>query len=58
MQQRAHQMLEWDSRKKMHIQHKKLVKLQKDEKERLEKKQKQDISFLKFKEWLKTSLIK
>ena len=27
MQQRSHQMLEWDSRKKMHIQHKKLVKL-------------------------------
>lgn len=58
MQQRSHQMLEWDSRKKMHIQHKKLVQLQKGEKERLEKKQKQDISFLKFKEWLKTSLIK
>ena len=51
-------MFEWENKKRMHIHHKKLVNIQKDQKDILEKKQKQDISYLKFKEWLKRSLIK
>jgi len=58
MQERSHQMFEWDNKKRMHIHHKKLVTLQKTEKEKLEKQQRQEISYMKFKEWLKTSLIK
>jgi len=38
MQERTHQMSEWERRKRMHLQHNKLLKLQKDESERLEKK--------------------
>ena len=33
-------MFEWENKKKMHIHHKKLVKIQKEQKEILEKKQK------------------
>lgn len=51
-------MFEWRKKKDMHIEHKQLVKIQKEQKERLEKQQKQDISYLKFKDWLKRSLIK
>lgn len=51
-------MSEWERRKRMHLQHNKLIKLQKDESEKLEKKQKQELSYMKFKEWLKRSLIK
>jgi len=58
MQERSHQMYEWENKKVMEMQHKKLVQLQKVQKERLEKQQKQEISYMKFKEWLKTSLIK
>lgn len=58
MQERTHQMSEWERRKRMHLQHNKLLKLQKDESERLEKKHRQEISYMKFKEWLKRSLIR
>lgn len=58
MQERTHQMSEWERRKRMHLQHNKLLKLQKDEGERLEKKHRQEISYMKFKEWLKRSLIR
>lgn len=58
MQERSHAMFEWENKKKMHIHHKKLVNIQKEQKEILEKKQKQDKSYLMFKEWLKRSLIK
>lgn len=37
MQERAHQMFEWENRKKQHINHKKLVDIQKSERDRLEK---------------------
>lgn len=40
MQDRSHQMMEWDSKKRMHIQHKRLVLMQKEERDRLEKQQK------------------
>ena len=58
MQERSQKQFEWESKKRIHIEHKALVDRQKDEKERLEKRQKQDISYVKFKEWLKRSLIK
>ena len=58
MQERAHAMFEWENRKKQHIHHKKLVSIQQQERDRLEKQQKQEISYMKFKEWLKHSLIK
>lgn len=51
-------MFEWDNKKRILIEHKKLVKIQKEESERLEKQHKQEISYMKFKEWLKRSLIK
>lgn len=51
-------MYEWENRKVMHIHHKKLVEKQKKDKEKLEKQQRQEIAFVKFKEWLKNSLIK
>ena len=51
-------MFEWENRKIMHLHHKKLVELQKTQKERFEKQQKQEIAYMKFKEWLKNSLIK
>jgi len=51
-------MYEWENKKVMQLHHKKLVEMQKVQKERLEKQQKQEISYMKFKEWLKTSLIK
>ena len=37
MQERSHQMFEWDNKKKMIKHHEKLVKMQKDQRERLEK---------------------
>ena len=40
------------------LQHHRLLKLQKEESERLEKKHRQEISYMKFKDWLKKSLIK
>lgn len=58
MQERSQKQFEWESKKRIHIEHKTLVTRQKDEKERLEKRQKQDISYVRFKEWLKRSLIK
>ena len=51
-------MFEWENRKIMHKHHKKLVEKQKKDKEKLEKQQRQEVSFVKFKEWLKNSLIK
>jgi len=51
-------MFEWEQRKSMQVQHKKLVNLQKKEAERLEKQHRQEVSYMKFKEWLKRSLIK
>ena len=41
-------MFEWDNKKRMLIEHKKLVKMQKEESERLEKQHKQEISYMKF----------
>lgn len=58
MQERSHQMFEWENKKIMHAHHKKLVAVQKEQKDKLEKQQKQEISYMKFKEWLKNSLIK
>jgi hypothetical protein len=58
MQERSHQMFEWDNKKRMNIHHSNLVKLQRDQRERLEKQQNKEISYMKFKEWLKQSLIK
>ena len=58
MQERSHQMFEWDNKKRMNIHHGNLVKLQHDQRERLEKQQNKEISYMKFKEWLKQSLIK
>ena len=58
MHERSRQMLEWENKKRMHIHHKKLVKIQIDQRERLEKQQRKDMSYLKFKEWLRHSLIK
>ena len=58
MQDRSHQMFDWENKKRMHTHHKKLVAIQKEQKEILVKKQNQDISYLKFKDWLKRSLIK
>lgn len=58
MQERSHQMFEWENKKIMHQHHKKLVQIQKDQKERLEKQKKQEESYMEFKKWLKTSLIK
>ena len=40
MQERSHQMFEWENKKIMHTHHEKLLKIQKDQKERLEKQQK------------------
>jgi len=37
MQERTHHMFEWRKKKDMHIEHKQLVKIQKEQKERLEK---------------------
>jgi len=58
MQDRSHQMFEWDNKKRMNIHHGHLVKLQRDQRDRLEKQQNKEISYMKFKEWLKQSLIK
>ena len=58
MHERSRQMLEWDNKKRMHIHHKKLVEMQSNQRERLEKQQRKDMSYLKFKEWLRYSLIK
>lgn len=58
MQERTHQMSEWERRKRMHTSHARLIKLQKSEGERLEKQHRQEISYMKFKDWLKRSLIK
>jgi len=51
-------MSEWERRKRMHQSHARLVKLQNSEGERLEKQHRQEISYMKFKDWLKRSLIK
>jgi hypothetical protein len=40
MQDRSHHMFEWENKKIMHEHHKKLVNIQKQQKERLEKQQK------------------
>merc|ERR1711957_550907 len=53
MQERSHQMFEWDNKKRMNIHHGNLVKLQRDQRDRLEKQQNKEISYMKFKEWLK-----
>lgn len=37
MQERSHSMFEWENKKIMHQHHQKLVKIQKEQKERLEK---------------------
>jgi hypothetical protein len=37
MQERTHAMFEWENSKKQHVHHKKLVEIQKSERERLEK---------------------
>ena len=58
MQERSHQMFEWENRKRLHIHHKKLIDMQKKEKEKLEKDKRQEENYLRFKEWLKRSLIK
>ena len=42
----------------MELHHKQLVKIQKQEKEKLEKQQRQEVSYMKFKDWLKYSLIR
>lgn len=51
-------MYEWENRKRNQIQHSKLLKLQKDEAEKLQKVHRQEESYQQFKEWLKKSLLK
>ena len=51
-------MYEWENRKRLEIQRVKLEKLQKTEEEKLLKVHRQEESYLRFKDWLKKSLIK
>ena len=58
MQARSHQMYEWENRKRLEIQHRKLENLQEREAGKLKKVHRQEESYKLFKEWLKRSLIK